>query len=129
MHTLYYLPMVYIFSYLCNILFPPSVSAAQLVKENFISFLRFFSTHHFQTTIALSHYSQPLIQAAITANKFHRDNHASDLLAGLLTHWCDTLPSTSYIVVPIPLSVARLRERGHNQVTRVALDSYRSLRH
>lgn len=71
------------------------------------------------STVALADYREPAIRNAIIANKFHADRHAAQLLACLLSRWCEDQP-TSVVIIPIPLSARRLHKRGHNQVETVA---------
>lgn len=118
--------MVYIFSHVVNILFPKSPASILIAHENPVSFLRFYTPHRFNSTVVLCKYNDPLVQAAITANKFHHDTHAALLLASLLHHWLSALPSAQYTVIPIPLSTRRQRERGHNQVITVAQEALRA---
>jgi len=101
-------------------LFPPASPVQHIAHETPAMFLRTFRPHRFLSTVALSTYADPVVRSAILANKFHHDTHAAHLLASLLTHWLTTQPDASYVIVPIPLSQQRLRERGHNQVATIA---------
>lgn len=111
--------MLDIFLQICDLIAPPHESIAVLRKENNHTFLRHFSPQRITHTIALSNYSNPIVKASINANKFHNHEKASRLLAELLNHWLSTLPKRPTILVPIPLSKRRQKERGYNQVTRV----------
>lgn len=111
--------MLDIFLQICDLVAPPHESIALLRKENDNTFLRHFSPQKVAHTIVLSNYSSRAIKAAITANKFHNHEKASRLLASLLDHWLHTLPNRPTILVPIPLSKQRLRDRGYNQVARI----------
>jgi len=70
-------------------------------------------------TTTLLPYEQPLVRAAIIANKFHHDQHAARLLGAVLQTWLSRLPEEPTLLIPIPLSAARLRARGHNQVATI----------
>lgn len=111
--------MLDIFLKICDLIAPPHESIATLRQENKHTFLRHFSPQRVAHTIAISNYSNPVVKASITANKFHNHKKAARLLAELLNHWLYTLPSRPTILVPIPLSNKRQRERGYNQVIRV----------
>lgn len=111
--------MLNIFSKLYDTVFPPHESVRRLKHEKPEQFIRNFSPHLFAGSVVLSDYSNPLIQAAITANKFHDSEQAAKLLSVLLERWLATIPETKTIFVPIPLSPSRQKERGYNQVTRV----------
>jgi ComF family protein len=81
--------------------------------------------HQYQPTtigihLALSHYQSTSVQAAVAACKFERNQHAAQLLTTLLTAWLHENTQTGMtIILPIPLSRKRKRERGFNQVERV----------
>lgn len=104
---------------LYDTIFPPHESVLYLKKETPEGFIRHFSPHTFANSIVLSHYENPIIRAAVTANKFHDNEKAATLLAVLIEHWLATLPEAPTIFVPMPLSSTRRKERGYNQVTRV----------
>ncbi len=71
-----------------------------------------------QNTICLSSYSDVQIKALITENKYHQNPAAAKYLANLLEQWVvtQTLPT---VLIPIPLSKQREKERGYNQVMEV----------
>jgi len=62
-------------------------------------------------------YREPPVRAAITEAKFYRHPRAIALLADVLQDEFE--PPADVLVVPMPLSAARRRERGHNQVATV----------
>ena len=101
-------------------LFPPTAHERLLrtvTAEQFVTL--YLPTAHYNC-IALAPYSSRRIQAAVAACKFEKNHHAATLLAALFAYWLEThtLVGTT-ILIPIPLSHARERERGFNQVTRV----------
>jgi ComF family protein len=63
-------------------------------------------------------YQHNVVTALITENKFHHNEKAAQLLAGVLEDWLVTLPADS-ILVPIPLSSERKNSRGYNQVEEI----------
>lgn len=69
--------------------------------------------------IALSNFKSPKINAAITTNKFHNYQKATQLLSIMFETWLLTLPTRPTYLVPIPLGPIRQKERGYNQVKRV----------
>lgn len=75
-----------------------------------------FLPQHIDTTLCLSEYHGSLIQALITENKYHKNKHATKQLSTLLQLWLNT-QTTPVVLLPIPLSLKRHRERGYNQVT------------
>jgi predicted amidophosphoribosyltransferase len=83
-------------------------------------FLSHYQPVTIKNTLALASYSSRTVQAAVAACKFEKNRHAANLLAALYERWLMThpVPKTT-ILIPIPLSDTRERERGFNQVTRV----------
>jgi predicted amidophosphoribosyltransferase len=82
---------------------------------------------------ALAAYTEPVIQGAVREAKFHGNVRAARLLGSLLAAYLDTgaaglsAPETPdarsaspAILIPVPLSGERLRERGYNQAERIA---------
>jgi competence protein ComFC len=111
--------MLNIFSKIYDTIFPRHEMVNKIKDEVPEQFIRHFSPHKFANCIALADYSNPMIRAAISANKFHDDKHAAILLSALLDRWLETSNNLPIIFVPIPLSPERERSRGYNQVTRV----------
>lgn len=75
----------------------------------------------FTSTVALFHYTHP-IDRLLTALKFHKQLVYARLLGELLAervrqHYGEQLPDC---IVPVPLHIKRLRERGFNQALELA---------
>lgn len=70
-------------------------------------------------SICLSSFQEPSCSAAVTENKFHNHPKARKLLASLLEKWLNTQNET-VVIIPVPLSRKRFKERGYNQVLEVA---------
>lgn len=112
--------MKHVLRIILDTIFPPSTHERLLrewTPEN-------FSEHLYPTLIAphlaLSHYEKPSVQAAIAACKFENNMYAAKLLTALLQMWLKQNPSPGItILIPLPLSIARKKERGFNQVERV----------
>jgi ComF family protein len=124
MWRLYHAGMRFL-SYFLDILFPPRdtsrlvqaatpASVAALMDEN-------TTTQNGYVITTLLPYRHPLIRALIIQTKFEDDQMAATLLAQVLRIHLENRKSGQITVVPIPLSPERLRERGYNQVERVAL--------
>jgi len=65
-------------------------------------------------------YTSPLAQALIKENKYSKNTTAAQHLAKLLEKWLVRQTNkTSVILIPIPLSTKRRRNRGHNQVSTI----------
>lgn len=111
--------MLDIFYRLLDIVIPPHSSVLQLRTETQETFVRFFSPRVVNNCFVLSEYKEPTIRLAINANKFHNDYHSAKLLASLFNKWLISLPDKPTILVPIPLSKEREKDRGYNQVARI----------
>lgn len=111
--------MLYPFRIFLDLIFPPTIhelALRQVTKERFISFLQPLTK---EAVVYLAPYHLPLIQSAIAACKFEHNYHAAKLLGSLVEKHFKTLPPKKTLIVPLPLSRIRERERGFNQVERV----------
>ncbi len=111
--------MLDIFQQFLNVLFPKT-EAVQILdnvtEDEMVTLFTPEEINHFQF---LSSYHHPIIQAAITANKFHKYERAAKLISPLLVKWIENLPVKNTVFIPIPLSTKRERSRGYNQVVRI----------
>jgi ComF family protein len=97
---------------------PPEVEAVAEMPDD--KFTAVYHPRKLQTeSWILSDYKRPAVRSAILANKFHHDTHAARLLSLLLTQWCNERLTGAIVLVPIPLSKRRQRDRGYNQVTHI----------
>jgi len=81
-------------------------------------------------TVALLPFSTPAVRAALHEAKYHGSERAFTLLAEVLADYLVDLDegfTKSFVIVPVPLGRARLRERGFNQVEEVARRALRAL--
>lgn len=79
-----------------------------------------------QAGMSLFPYTNPYMQACVVEAKFEGNVHAAELLGYVLHEFLyeflgeqtafDTKPS---VIIPLPLSDERLRERGYNQTERI----------
>lgn len=101
---------------------PPAPESKLLRDETEESFLLYYQPRSRERIVHLSQYQEPMIQAAINANKFHGDRRATKLLASLLNQYTihiNTEHTRPIQIIPIPLSFTREKERGYNQVLQV----------
>lgn len=103
---------------LLHLLFPLRENAKLLADKTPAHIRAYYAPYNTDAFTALASYKEPIIRAAIHEIKFHNNEHAAVLLGALLTEW--TLhQDASCILVPIPLSSARYRSRGYNQLDRI----------
>ena len=100
---------------LLDAVLPASESVRAIRTLSTTEFVAHYRPGHFQSITFLSPYDEPLVRAAIHANKYEHYQPAAQLLAKLLDTWLRTQP-TDVVIVPIPLFPRRQRERGHNQL-------------
>lgn len=67
--------------------------------------------------LALTSFKEPNVRACIHETKFFNNAKAMDLLSIPLSRYLHTFNQNSYLIIPIPLSKKRFKERGYNQVT------------
>jgi competence protein ComFC len=101
-------------------LFPPTAHERRLRHCTADSFSHLLRPTAVGTHTALAHYDNEIIKAAVAACKFENNTKAAKLLSLLIEKWLHTNTTTgTTILIPIPLSSARIKERGFNQVERV----------
>lgn len=98
-----------------DFIFPPTETELILREVDQTAIKKLYQPNQHLGIIFLTNYHEPLIQTAITANKFERNPLAPKLLARFLSLWKQE-QNLNLIYVPIPLSSERYRARGHNQV-------------
>jgi len=78
-------------------------------------------------------YRAPFVRALILEAKFHENKKSYELLGTVLADYILSLIEESvfdekrYVLIPIPLSKKRFRERGYNQVEKVIRSALTSL--
>lgn len=107
------------FSYLCDVVFPPSADTHTVRTLDATAVKKMYTCRCVDDVYILSTYSDPRIRALIHEAKFHHNTHANTLLGVLFSQYAKTLTPPEVVLVPIPLSRARLRARGYNQVHEV----------
>lgn len=111
--------MLYPLQFIIDALYPPTEHELLLRSITPSSFTQWYHPRFIEGTTVLSEYTLPQIQAAISACKFEHSYHAARLLTTLIATHLQNLPSQSTVLIPLPLSRRRFRERGFNQVERV----------
>ena len=115
------------YQHIIDLIFPPSDDERMLRDCTDTDFLHAQQIQKERQIISLARFTEPKIKAAIHLNKFHNHPHAQELLALLLTTWITSLQDQEYIVIPVPLSTQRQRERGYNQVTEVCINACKNV--
>ncbi len=102
-----------------DICFPPSDETRHVRTLTQRDMASLYTPSQYEGVRVLSHFSNPDIRALIHEAKYHGNAHAFRLLAHLLTYICTESQLKNALWIPIPLSHARYRARGFNQVERV----------
>ncbi len=108
-------------------IFPPGEDAVR-VRELSLEQLRQLRTLTLYKDVqTLFPYRNPFIKSALWQLKYHDDTRVAHLLGDILRETLLTEIASPHLLVPIPLSAQRLRERGYNQVERIALPAVDTL--
>ncbi len=101
-------------------LFPPTQHEKRIRTLSTETFARLLRPTTIDRHIALSLYDIADVQAAVAACKFEKNIQAAKLLAALCDSWLEQNKQAGVtVLIPIPLSYKRRKERGFNQVERV----------
>ncbi|HEY0948285.1 MAG TPA: hypothetical protein VGE53_02255 [Candidatus Paceibacterota bacterium] len=111
-----------------DLLFPPRDAEALVngaTQESLGALVRVRT--HDDGTVSLLPYRAPQVKACITETKFRDSENAQTLLASVLREYVaaleedlESFEAQTIVVVPVPLSEARRKERGYNQTERIA---------
>ena len=109
-----------IIRFIADTLFPPSQDAllVQSAKED--ELVHCILKTAVRSSEALLPFRMPVVRAAIHEAKFHGSPRAFTLLGNVLHEQLLQLPKRDYLLIPLPLSASRLRERGFNQAAEIA---------
>ena len=109
----------YLFSTVFDCLFPPQGEA--LLVQNFSNedLAKLYTPKYYESIQVLSEYRNKNVQALIHEAKFHHNTRAWSHLHILLAMHFSKISEPVDYVIPIPLSHARLRARGYNQVSEI----------
>ena len=110
--------MLYPFQRLLDFVFPPTEHELLLRTVSPTRFVSWYQPGSKDSIEYLAPYHLPCIQAAITACKFEHSFKAARLLGALIDTHLQSLPPKKTLLIPVPLSLKRERERGFNQVER-----------
>ena len=112
-------------SRLLDMLFPPRERALRARSVSYETLVALMQPVRIISTAPAAHallpYRHPLVQAAITEAKFNDARRAQDALGAVLAEYLqDVVPKEERVVlIPVPISAKRLRERGYNQAERI----------
>lgn len=103
-----------------DILFPPGAHARLVQKATPALVETQYAPHKTGDITALARYRAPLMRALLHEAKFRHNDRALALLGYLLSVHLRKEDLHTAHLVPIPLTKQRLRERGYNQIERIA---------
>lgn len=101
-------------------IFPETDDEKLISKCTESEFLQKLRSRYINDVFILLSFKDGIVRSAVHLNKFHAHPYAQNLLSSVLEAWLTKLPLQQYILIPIPLSAKRERERGYNQVSNVA---------
>jgi ComF family protein len=108
-------------------LFPPSEDEqiiASVLPKDFVDSMKIQNT---DGVYSLLPYNNTRVRSAVHLLKFHNHAQAKTLLSEVLAAYLAKNILEEYIIIPIPLSKTRKRQRGYNQVTEIIKGALRSL--
>lgn len=116
-----------LFHTILDSVFPPRPHQALVARTTPAQLAAHLCPRHISAQIvALLPYHVPLVRACIVEAKFYDNRRAQRLLGGTLAFFLRMqhtllpgMPLKGAQAIPIPLSTARARERGYNQVARI----------
>lgn len=101
-------------------IFPPSRDALLVRDASPGTLAARIAPHDVDGVTVLLPFRDPLVRACIHEAKFHGNRKAFRLLGYAFEEYLKQLPQQDYLLLPIPLSNTRKRERGFNQATEIA---------
>ncbi len=104
---------------LCEQIFPERGDHKIVRETKLSSFLRLLQPENNGDFISLMPFKNQVVRAFIHETKFHNNKRAQRFLAEALNLYLKHY-NGEYILIPIPLSKNRIKERGYNQVLEVA---------
>ena len=119
----------YFASFILNLLFPPQEQEQRILELKEEDLLKLQLVKQFdKNCIALFPYQHPTIKHMVWLLKYRDNAHVSDLFAKAGGEYLTLVLEDLYLfsnfkdplLIPMPISPARLRERGFNQTERIA---------
>jgi len=110
-----------LFLFLSDCLFPPCEDELRVRELSLEKLHRLLSISIYKGVHILYIYRDPYIKSALWQLKYHDDRRVADLLGKMLRKILLDEIATPHLLLPIPLAPQRFRERGYNQVTRIAI--------
>lgn len=117
--------LAYWYWWCIDFLFPPTLRSERITSVQSLPYRPRTTLYGSRSVVSLMSYTHPDVRDAIQAAKFDASESARTLLAHVLSdvlieHALDVATHKHpVVVIPIPLSTARLRDRGYNQVEEV----------
>lgn len=123
--------MRYIFETILNVLFPHSGRRARVARLSLKELLAHAAPRTLHVAgfevVSIFPYENAIVRDVIWALKYEGSTHAAALCGeALAEHLLETLSDTTLygttplLIIPIPLSSTRKKERGYNQAERIA---------
>jgi predicted amidophosphoribosyltransferase len=114
---------------LLHLVFPPTADEKIISKLDAQHFKDKLNVQNIKGIQALSTFKDPEVRAALHLTKFHGNSRATLFAATILHSWVTLkLPQAQeYVLIPLPLSDRRYRERGYNQTERIAKKATESM--
>ncbi len=126
---MYMRKLLNIIRFIVDMIFPPGEDALLVRDAKSHELATLMKTTDVRGIEALLPFRIPIVRAAIHEAKFHGSKKAFDLLGNVLHERLAELPEHEYMLIPIPLSGSRKRQRGYNQAAEIAKAAAAGLPH
>lgn len=113
---------------LLDLVFPMRPDAARIANMTPRGFRTRYNPCTTGNFVSLASFSDPAVRAAVHEIKFKNNETGAELLGALLSCYIENEVTKPTVLIPVPLSGVRYRERGYNQVARVATCAIRTHR-
>ena len=111
--------MLKIITLFLDLIFPPRQTELRVRNIDPGSEKDLFEPGTYQGVHYISSYRNPHMEALIKENKYHCNQQAAHILSRLLADWLKTRSDRPIVLIPIPQSKERKREREYNQVENI----------
>ncbi len=107
------------FHTLLSIVFPPSKEEVLVASMSHESLVTRMNVRPIEHGTALFRYDDEIIRAIVWEVKYKKNPHAITLMADTLKKYIEERHDEAPLLIPIPLSPKRMKERGFNQVEEI----------
>jgi competence protein ComFC len=102
-----------------EIIFPMRADAQIVAASNHVDIQKVYRCGTSKDISWLLPFVDARVRACIHEIKFHENQKAAHLLGTAFQRYIETVPAEHCVIIPVPLSKERRKQRGHNQVVSI----------